>query len=55
MVSAKLAHETKRGITYTFLRFDTKDTKKIYSIIRPFVQQIESMKYKFSYIENYYY
>lgn len=54
MVDAKISYGTKSGLKYVSLKFNADDTKKIYSIIRPYVNQIESMKKKFEYIENYY-
>jgi len=55
LVDAYLAHDNRKNVSYTYLRFSTDATEKIYKIIRPYVVQIESMKEKFKYIEDYYF
>ena len=55
LVEPKIAHDNRRDIRYSFLRFSAIDTEKIYKIIRPYVLQIESMKEKFKFIEDFYF
>ncbi len=54
-IRPKIGHDNRANIQYTYLRFSAIDTEKIYRIIRPYVLQIESMKEKFKFIEEYYY
>ena len=55
LVEPKIAHDNRRDTRYSFLRFSAIDTEKIYKIIRPYVLQIESMKEKFKFIEDFYF
>ncbi len=55
LIDAYVSHSSRGDVQYSFLRFSTDSTEKIYSIIRPYVLQIESMREKFKYTENYYY
>ena len=55
LIDAKLTHETKRGVKYTYLRFNALESEKIYRLIRNYVNQIESMRNKFNFIEQYYF
>lgn len=54
-IRPRLGHDNRKNVRYTYLRFSAIDTEKIYRIIRPYVLQIESMKYKFRYVEEFYF
>ncbi len=54
-IEPRLAHDNRKSSQYTYLRIGAIDSEKIYRIIRPYVLQIESMRQKFKYIEEYYF
>lgn len=55
LIDAKLVSETKRYKKYYYLRFNSEESYKIYRIIKKYIIQIESMRNKFIFFEEYYY
>ena len=54
LIEPKMVSETKRNKTYYYLRFNAPESLKIFKIIKPFVDEIPSMKIKFSFFYEYY-
>lgn len=50
----KFANNKKTGKTYPFLKFNGKDSMKLWNIIRHKVLEFKSMQYKFRYVEQMY-
>lgn len=54
LIDGKLNHDNKNGKRYTYLRFNSKEALKIFSLIKPYVNQLDSMKEKFKFFYEYY-
>lgn len=54
LIDGKLNHDNKRGKKYTYLRFNSAEAFKIFTLIRPYIEQIESMRKKFDFFYEYY-
>lgn len=53
-VTPKVAFSKKGDKQYPFLKFNTKDSQKLWGLLRTFILQFNSMKHKFRYIERRY-
>ncbi len=53
-LSIKTTFVKKRNKAYPYLKFNQEDSLKVWPLIREFVLQFESMKYKFRYLEEIY-
>lgn len=54
LIDAKLVSETKRNKKYYYIRFNANDSKKIFDLIKLYIDQVDSMKEKFSFFYEYY-
>lgn len=54
LINAKLVSECKRNKTYYYIRFNSNESLKIFNIIKPYIEEIPSMKYKFKFFYEYY-
>ena len=54
LIDAKLVSETKREKKYYYIRFNSDESLKLFSLMKPYIDLIPSMKEKFSFFYEYY-
>lgn len=54
LIEAKLVSETKRNVKYYYIRFNKKESYKIFKMIKKYIDEIDSMKNKFNYLYKFY-
>lgn len=54
LIDAKLVSETKHNKKYYYVRFNSKESLKLFSLMKQYIDLIPSMKEKFSFFYEYY-